>query len=127
MYKKTCNLSTNSSKTPADKRQTEKRGYRVLVRSKGRQKMGREEEPDLFITAKMPAWARTILANVGIDPEFKMSELTKEQREEIEKVNAFISLWNNGLVNVFYDPKTGNTPEFSLTEKGVKAAKNVKG
>jgi hypothetical protein len=73
----------------------------------------------------MPAWAKTMLANAGIDPEFKESDLTDEQLTEIQVVTAYINLYYKGLINVSYDPEMDSAPEFSLTKAGVREAKKI--
>jgi hypothetical protein len=87
--------------------------------------MNKKDDLTLFLPSKMPVWARTMLANVGIEPELKESDLTEEQLTEIQVVTAYINLYYKGLINVSYNPETDDAPEFSLTKAGVREAKKI--
>jgi len=84
-----------------------------------------DEETEITISSKMPAWMRTCLAEAGFDHTFKLAELTNEQKFELNLAKTMLDLEEKGLITVDYDPKTMPAPEFRLTQKGRKVARKL--
>ena len=68
----------------------------------------------------MPAWMRQILALEGIDREFKIQELTTDQRHIINFAHHLKQMQNHGLIEITFDPKTNQEPLIAPTEKGLR-------
>jgi len=76
-----------------------------------------EDEYEYVITSKMPAWMRAFLAEMGIEREFTIDELTDKQVNAILTAVALKELVEMGEVEVIYDPKYCPSPRFRLKRR----------
>ena len=75
----------------------------------------------LIVTAKMPPWAQWMLRKAGVPDEFRMEDLTEDQKRTVCLVANVARLLKEGLVTVqFTDEDEG--PRIALTEKGCREA-----
>jgi len=78
------------------------------------------QDKEYRITNEMPAWMRQILACEGIDREFKIHELTPDQRHIIDFACHLEEMQKHGLIEIIFDPKTNQQPLIAPTERGLK-------
>lgn len=62
-------------------------------------------------------WMREFLAAKGIESEFSLSKLTKEQILAIELAERLLQQEMNGLIHVTYDPQKHMEPQAELTDQ----------
>jgi hypothetical protein len=75
----------------------------------------------------MPGWATEFLARQGIDIEFRLCDLTFEQKQAIALVETLISLEEKGAIKCEYDPKVDDAPRVGLTKDGLEYCKTKLG
>ena len=83
---------------------------------------------DLYkITCRTPAWMREFLADHGLEGEFSLSNLSKEQWLAIDLAERLCQQEMNGLTHVTYNPDVNSKPQVELTEHGINARINRQG
>lgn len=69
------------------------------------------------VTGRMPEWMREYLADKGIEGEFCLSKLSKEQCLALDLVERLFQQEMTGLISVTYDPQRHSEPQAELTEQ----------
>lgn len=69
------------------------------------------------VTDRMPEWMREFLADKGIQGEFSLSKLSKEQCLALDLAERLWQEEMKGLINVSYDPQRHLEPQGELAEQ----------
>ncbi|MCW4045219.1 MAG: hypothetical protein NWE94_06860 [Candidatus Bathyarchaeota archaeon] len=68
------------------------------------------------VTGRVPEWMQEYLADQGIEAQFSLSSLTKEQFLALELAERLLQKEMNGLIRVTYDPQKHPEPQAELTD-----------
>jgi len=70
------------------------------------------------VTYRMPEWMREFLADKGIEGEFNLSKLSREQCLALDLAERLWQQEMKGLISVTYDLQRHPEPQAEVTEHG---------
>jgi len=89
----------------------------MTKKRQSKQSIQKPKEVMYRINYRMPAWMREFLADQGIEEEFSVRELSKDQLLAIDYAERLCQQEMAGLICVTYDPDVDPEPQAELKSK----------